>query len=147
MASFSHRGAQRTLPVAPRPEFGSICRVTASLRPTKDGDATRLTDRKGKSRPTETGIATQDGLPSDLVSSVGVTRAHDSNRREHRAFGTKLFSARTGEAFLEYLADLERLAGGEHVRLVARIYGDDWSTPFRDLLIHERARQARPADR
>lgn len=68
-------------------------------------------------------------------------------RTKVRAFGTKLFSARTGEAFLEHLADLERLAGDDHVRLVARIYGDDWSTPFRDLLIHERARQARPADR
>ena len=68
-------------------------------------------------------------------------------RTKVRTFGTKLFSARTGEAFLEYLAELERLAGDEHVRLVARIYGDDWSTPFRDLLIHERARQARPANR
>lgn len=59
------------------------------------------------------------------------------------ACGTRVFSSKTGDEFLEYLAALERDAGPEHVRLVTEVYGEDWSTPYRQLLIHERERQAR----
>jgi hypothetical protein len=58
-------------------------------------------------------------------------------------FGTRIFSSRTGDEFLEYLNGLERDAGSDHVRLVAEVYGDDWSVPYRELLVNARQRQAR----
>ena len=61
-------------------------------------------------------------------------------------FGTRIFSSRTGDAFLEYLDSLERHAGADHVRLVAEVYGDDWSVPYRELLIHAREREARHSE-
>jgi len=58
--------------------------------------------------------------------------------------GTRIFSSKTGDEFLAYLASLEReQAGSEHVRLVEDVYGDDWSVPYREILIHERERQGR----
>lgn len=60
-------------------------------------------------------------------------------------FGTRIFSSKTGDAFLQYLADLEKQTGEEHVQRVAEIYGEDWSVPYRELLIHEREREARRA--
>lgn len=58
-------------------------------------------------------------------------------------FGTRIFSSKTGEAFLAYLTGLELEAGPDHVRLVGEVYGDDWSEPYREILVHERERQAR----
>jgi hypothetical protein len=58
-------------------------------------------------------------------------------------FGTRIFSSKTGEAFLAYLAGLEEEAGPDHVRLVAEVYGEDWSVPYREILVHERERLAR----
>lgn len=58
-------------------------------------------------------------------------------------FGTRIFSGKTGDEFLAYLAGLEEQAGPEHVRLVADVYGDDWSVPYREILVHERERQGR----
>jgi hypothetical protein len=60
-------------------------------------------------------------------------------------FGTSIFSSKTGDEFLEYLAGLEQEAGAEHVGLVARVYGDDWTVPYREVLIHERERKTREA--
>lgn len=62
-------------------------------------------------------------------------------------FGTRIFSSKTGDGFIAYLTDLEKEAGEDHVELVAEIYGEDWSVPYRDLLIHERERDARRADK
>lgn len=59
------------------------------------------------------------------------------------AFGTRIFSSKTGEDFLEYLAALERQAGPDHVRLVGEVYGGDWCVPYREVLVNERARMAR----
>jgi predicted ArsR family transcriptional regulator len=61
-------------------------------------------------------------------------------------FGTRIFSSKTGDAFLQFLADLEQQAGEEHVQRVAAIYGEDWSIPYREMLIHEREREARYTD-
>lgn len=47
--------------------------------------------------------------------------------------------------FLAHLVGLEEQAGLEHVRLVADVYGDDWSVPYRGILVHERERQGRAA--
>src|SRR5207245_5305076 len=58
-------------------------------------------------------------------------------------FGTKTFSSKTGDAFLQYLADLEKQAGEAHVQRVADVYGEDWSVPYRELLVHERERETR----
>jgi hypothetical protein len=60
-------------------------------------------------------------------------------------FGTRVFSSKTGAEFLDYLASLEREAGADHLRLVAEVYGEEWSIPYRQLLVHERERQARRA--
>jgi hypothetical protein len=58
-------------------------------------------------------------------------------------FGTRIFSRRTGGAFLEYLSSLEHDAGADHVQLVADVYGEDWNVPYRQILINERERRAR----
>ena len=60
-------------------------------------------------------------------------------------FETKVYSAKSGEDFLAYLADLETQAGVEHVVRVAAIYGENWSVPYRELLVHERQREERRA--
>lgn len=62
-------------------------------------------------------------------------------------FGTQVFSSRSGEPFLAYLARLEEEAGPEHIRLVADVYGEDWSVPYREILVRERQRQARSSRR
>ena len=62
-------------------------------------------------------------------------------------FGTRIFSSKTGDEFLAYVAGLEEQAGPEHVRLVADVYGDDWSVPYREILVHERKRQERTTRR
>jgi hypothetical protein len=67
-------------------------------------------------------------------------------RTKLAAFNTRIFSSKNGDAFLEYLSTLEREAGADHVRLVSEIYGDDWSVPYRQILINERERQARRSD-
>ena len=58
-------------------------------------------------------------------------------------FETRIFSSKTGDAFLAYLAGLEEEAGPDHVRLLAEVYGEDWSVPYREILVHERERLAR----
>jgi hypothetical protein len=58
-------------------------------------------------------------------------------------FSTRIFSSRTGEEFLGYLAAFEDEAGADHVQLVAEVYGEDWSIPYREILLHERERQRR----
>jgi len=58
-------------------------------------------------------------------------------------FGTRIFSSKTGDAFLAYLSSLEEEAGADHVQLIAEVYGEDWSVPYREILVHERERQAR----
>lgn len=58
-------------------------------------------------------------------------------------FGTAIFSSKSRHAFLDYLLKLEADAGVDHLRTVAEVYGDDWSTPYRELLVNERARAER----
>ncbi len=62
-------------------------------------------------------------------------------------FSTRIFSSKTGDEFLAYLAGLEQEAGAEHAALVAQVYGDDWTEPYREVLIHKRERDARQAQR
>ena len=57
------------------------------------------------------------------------------------AFGTRIFSSRTREDFIEYLAAMECEAGLDHARLVEEIYGEDWCVPYREVLIHQRDRE------
>lgn len=57
----------------------------------------------------------------------------------------QVFSNRTRDEFLQYLRDLERAASEEHVKLVERIYGERWLTPYREILEHEREQQG-PAE-
>jgi hypothetical protein len=58
--------------------------------------------------------------------------------KEIARYPTRIFSARTRDGFLEYLRQLEADASSEHVALVAQTYGEDWVTPFRSILEHER---------
>ena len=55
-------------------------------------------------------------------------------------YPTKIFSNRTREDFLDYLADLETEADEDHVDRVVRTYGEEWLRPYRSLLEHERGR-------
>ena len=54
----------------------------------------------------------------------------------------RIFSARTRDDFLDYLADLEEAAGSAHVDLVTRTYGEKWLKPYRSVLEHERGRRS-----
>ena len=68
-------------------------------------------------------------------------------RSKPAPFGTRIFSSKTGDEFLAYLAGLEQKAGAEHVALVGQVYGDGWAVPYREVLIHKRERDAREAQR
>lgn len=61
-------------------------------------------------------------------------------------YRTRVFSNRTREEFLSYLADIEASAPSEHVALVRRVYGDDWLMPYRRMLADDRARRANHTD-
>ena len=56
---------------------------------------------------------------------------------------TRVFSNKTREDFLEYVADLEREAGPAHTARVVDVYGEKWLTPYRAILVYERERQAK----
>jgi hypothetical protein len=58
-------------------------------------------------------------------------------------YSTRIFSTRTRHEFLTYLQELETDTSSDHIDLVARIYGDDWVTPFRSILELEREREQR----
>jgi len=71
-------------------------------------------------------------------------------RSKIQPFGTRIFSGKTTDKFFAYLAALEREAGADHIQRVADVYGDDWTRPYRTVLIYEReraARRAKKADR
>ena len=51
---------------------------------------------------------------------------------------TRIFSARTRDDFLDYLADLEAAVEPAHLDLVKRTYGEEWLQPYRSVLEHER---------
>jgi hypothetical protein len=63
--------------------------------------------------------------------------------KERINYPTKIFSNRTRENFLSYLAGLESEAGPGHRDRVVAVYGESWLTPYRDLLRHERERRRR----
>lgn len=46
----------------------------------------------------------------------------------------RLYSLREKDAFLAYLTSIEAAASKEHVQLTQEVYGEDWATPFTDLL-------------
>ncbi len=52
-----------------------------------------------------------------------------------------IFTAATGGEFVAYLEELEEQAGSEHASRVRSVYGEDWLTPYRTMLEHERERQ------
>lgn len=58
------------------------------------------------------------------------------------SYGTRIFYCRTGGTFLSYLAEIESDAGQEHVALIEKVYGDNWSVPYRELFRNTRARGA-----
>jgi hypothetical protein len=58
--------------------------------------------------------------------------------KEIAIYPTRVFSNRSKKEFLNYLREIEADAPKDHVALVARTYGDDWVTPYRSLLEHER---------
>lgn len=58
-------------------------------------------------------------------------------------YPTRVFSRKSGEEFLEYLKAIETRAGPDHTALVARVYGPEWTRPYRTMLEDERARRTR----
>jgi hypothetical protein len=55
-------------------------------------------------------------------------------------YSVPIFTAATGGEFVAYLEKLEEQAGPEHASLVREVYGEEWLTPFRTMLEHERQR-------
>jgi hypothetical protein len=64
-------------------------------------------------------------------------------RTKLAGFKTRIFSCRTGENFLQYLSDLEKDAGPEHMSVIDNVYGSNWSVPYRELFLNARVREAR----
>ncbi len=52
-------------------------------------------------------------------------------------YGTKVFSHRSKEAFLNYLDEIERDAPDGHIAKVREVYGDAWEKPYLEVF-HER---------
>lgn len=59
---------------------------------------------------------------------------------EVNEYSTRIFSTRSRDEFLTYLVGLEDKASPDHVDLVNRTYGENWTKPFRSILEHERNR-------
>jgi hypothetical protein len=64
----------------------------------------------------------------------------DQPLRSRIRYGTRVFSNNTRNELIQWLRGLEDAAGGAHVRLVERVYGSSWTTPFREILQYERER-------
>ena len=60
---------------------------------------------------------------------------------EVKDYPTRIFSTRSRDEFLTYLADLEAESEPDHLALVARTYGETWTKPFRSMLEHERSKR------
>lgn len=58
-----------------------------------------------------------------------------------KGYSTRIFSARSRDGFLDYLADLEKEAESGHVDLVTDTYGETWLEPYRSVLEHARGRR------
>lgn len=59
------------------------------------------------------------------------------------SFPARIFSRRSRDDFLAYLAELEEGADPAHVAHVERTYGDTWTEPYRAILEHERHKGTR----
>ncbi|MBW3571123.1 MAG: hypothetical protein KY467_08455 [Gemmatimonadetes bacterium] len=66
--------------------------------------------------------------------------------REIARYPTRIFSTRTRDDFLTYLRQMEADVPPQHVELVTQTYGEDWVTPFRSILEHEREKEERRRD-
>lgn len=62
---------------------------------------------------------------------------------ERIAYPGQVFSNRTREEFLAYLAGLEAEAGPDHAERIVEVYGESWLTPYRTILADERERRAK----
>jgi hypothetical protein len=62
---------------------------------------------------------------------------------ERIVYPTRVFSNKTRQEFLEYVASCEEEAGPAHRDLVVGTYGENWLTPYRAMLQDERQRTAR----
>ena len=60
-------------------------------------------------------------------------------------FGTRIFSLRVKEKFLEYLQEIEERAGERHLKVVKMFYGERWLRPFLSLVAQGRRSRARGA--
>lgn len=58
-------------------------------------------------------------------------------------YPTKVFSKKTSIQFISYLENLEENAGPNHVKSIERYYGQEWLTPFRNILEWERQQEIR----
>jgi hypothetical protein len=59
---------------------------------------------------------------------------HDIPNRRKPPYDTKVFSPNIGADFLAYLAELVSSAPEEHRALVRRVYGDDYTRPYKEIL-------------
>ena len=52
-------------------------------------------------------------------------------------YGTKVFSPRSKQDFLDFLDQIENSAPAEHMAKVREVYGDGWEKPYVEVF-HER---------
>jgi hypothetical protein len=57
----------------------------------------------------------------------------EADRELSLGYPTRVFSVRSRDELLEWLADLEDSVPKEHIELVERVYGPEWLMPFREI--------------
>jgi hypothetical protein len=79
-----------------------------------------------------------------LIDSKCLALLEDIPQRYAVTYFTRMFSPRTGQAFLEYLRGLERDAKPELLTEVENVYGASWFTPLLNMYDVERERRCGP---
>jgi hypothetical protein len=78
-----------------------------------------------------------------LDNECAALLAEEPLRTRLSGFQTRIFSSKTGEAFLGYLSDIETAAGADHTALIENVYGSGWSVPYRELFRNARDKESR----
>lgn len=109
----------------------------------------------GQKKPPNRGMANDIGIVSTLLPYCDAMfvdnecRALLQNIPQKYALGyaTKVFSLRDGDAFVEYLKNIETTADPQILQDVREVYGDDWPTPFLAMYEVEREMRQRRSSR
>lgn len=108
----------------------------------------------GQKKPPNRGMANDIGVVSTLlpycdamfIDNECLSLLENIPKRYAIDYPARLFSPRSGDAFLDYLKNIEATADPQILEDVREVYGDDWPTPFLTMYEVEREMRGRSRD-